>query len=123
MHYGAISLYNIPPQASGAAVTLCHLHLRQSWRFSCEFSDFKMSGCTLTPRSLDMTKGKPSCSQRHVYLIVTSVMSGVITGPHFRRYFNYPKAIELGTMVAILEVGAFCACVLSTCIEDIYLVP
>lgn len=35
------------------------------------------------------------------------VMSGIITGPHFRRYFSYPKAIELGTMVAVLEVGAF----------------
>jgi len=35
------------------------------------------------------------------------VMSGIITGPHFRRYFNYPNAIELGTMVAVLEVGAF----------------
>jgi hypothetical protein len=42
-------------------------------------------------------------------------MSGIITGPHFRKYFNYPKAIDLGTMVAILEVGAFCACVSSSC--------
>lgn len=34
-------------------------------------------------------------------------MSGIITGPHFRRYFNQPDAIQLGTMVAVLEVGAF----------------
>ncbi|PFH54773.1 hypothetical protein AMATHDRAFT_72540 [Amanita thiersii Skay4041] len=34
------------------------------------------------------------------------VMSGIITGPYFRRYFNFPGAIELGTMVAILEIGA-----------------
>ena len=46
-------------------------------------------------------------------------MSGIITGPHFRKYFNYPKAIDLGTMVAILEVGAFCACVPFTCIVHI----
>ncbi|TFK57052.1 general substrate transporter [Heliocybe sulcata] len=35
------------------------------------------------------------------------VMSGVITGPHFRKFFNSPDAISLGTMVAVLEVGAF----------------
>lgn len=34
-------------------------------------------------------------------------MSGVITGPYFRKYFNDPTAIEVGTMVAVLEVGAF----------------
>ena len=34
-------------------------------------------------------------------------MSGVITGPHFRKYFNTPGPIELGTMVAVLEIGAF----------------
>lgn len=38
---------------------------------------------------------------------VFSVMSGVITGPHFRKYFNDPTAIEVGTMVAVLEIGAF----------------
>ncbi|KAH9846809.1 general substrate transporter [Lenzites betulinus] len=35
------------------------------------------------------------------------VMSGVITGPYFRKYFNEPSAIEVGTMVAVLEIGAF----------------
>lgn len=35
------------------------------------------------------------------------VMSGVITGPHFRKFFNSPGAIEIGTMVAVLEIGAF----------------
>ncbi len=34
-------------------------------------------------------------------------MSGIITGPHFRKYFNNPDAIAIGTMVAVLEVGAF----------------
>jgi hypothetical protein len=50
-------------------------------------------------------------------------MSGIITGPHFRRYFNHPKAIELGTMVAILEVGAFCGCATLTFITIIEQVP
>ena len=36
-----------------------------------------------------------------------SVMSGIITGPHFRKYFNSPTSLEVGTMVAVLEVGAF----------------
>jgi sugar porter (SP) family MFS transporter len=35
------------------------------------------------------------------------VMSGIITGPYFKSYFNQPSSAELGTMVAILEVGAF----------------
>ncbi|KAG6911521.1 hypothetical protein DXG01_011823 [Tephrocybe rancida] len=34
-------------------------------------------------------------------------MSGIITGPYFKAYFDYPGPLALGTMVAILEVGAF----------------
>lgn len=37
------------------------------------------------------------------------VMSGIITGPHFLEYFNYPSKATVGTMVAILEIGAFCS--------------
>lgn len=36
-----------------------------------------------------------------------SVMSGVITGPHFIRFFGGPDAIQVGSMVAVLEIGAF----------------
>lgn len=35
------------------------------------------------------------------------VMSGIITGPYFKAYFNHPTSYEIGTMVAILEIGAF----------------
>jgi sugar porter (SP) family MFS transporter len=34
------------------------------------------------------------------------VMSGIITGLEFRDYFNQPGPAEIGTMVAILEIGA-----------------
>jgi hypothetical protein len=34
------------------------------------------------------------------------VMSGIITGVYFRDYFNQPGSAEIGTMVAILEIGA-----------------
>ncbi|VVT48871.1 uncharacterized protein SAPINGB_P001991 [Magnusiomyces paraingens] len=34
------------------------------------------------------------------------VMSGIITSPYFLDYFNQPSRAEIGTMVAILEVGA-----------------
>lgn len=34
------------------------------------------------------------------------VMSGIITGPWFRDYFHRPSHAEIGTMVAILEIGA-----------------
>ncbi|MCJ1374905.1 hypothetical protein MMC20_006138 [Loxospora ochrophaea] len=37
------------------------------------------------------------------------VMSGIITGGFFKDYFNQPTAAEIGTMVAVLEVGAFIA--------------
>lgn len=33
-------------------------------------------------------------------------MSGIITGPYFKKYFNYPGPLEVGTMVAVLEIGA-----------------
>ncbi|KAJ3735888.1 hypothetical protein DFJ43DRAFT_1150655 [Lentinula guzmanii] len=35
------------------------------------------------------------------------VMSGIITGPHFIQYFDRPGPIQVGSMVAVLEVGAF----------------
>ncbi|KAK7059064.1 hypothetical protein VNI00_001688 [Paramarasmius palmivorus] len=47
------------------------------------------------------------------------VMSGIITGPHFRSYFNKPTALELGTMVAVLEVGAFITAVAAGRVGDI----
>jgi len=37
------------------------------------------------------------------------VMSGIITGPYFKDYFNQPSRAEVGTMVAILEIGALIA--------------
>ncbi|KAK0478267.1 general substrate transporter [Armillaria novae-zelandiae] len=47
------------------------------------------------------------------------VMSGVITGPHFRKFFNNPDAVEIGTMVAVLEVGAFITSVAAGQIGDL----
>ncbi|PWY79758.1 hypothetical protein BO83DRAFT_375703, partial [Aspergillus eucalypticola CBS 122712] len=35
------------------------------------------------------------------------VMSGIITGWYFKDYFNQPSRAAIGTVVAILEVGAF----------------
>jgi MFS family permease len=34
------------------------------------------------------------------------VMSGIITGPYFIKFFNNPSPLALGSMVAILEIGA-----------------
>ncbi|OAA63054.1 General substrate transporter [Cordyceps fumosorosea ARSEF 2679] len=34
------------------------------------------------------------------------VMSGIITGPYFIDYFDHPSKAAVGTMVAILEIGA-----------------
>ena len=38
------------------------------------------------------------------------VMSGIITQRYFRDYFNQPGPAEIGTMVAILEIGALISC-------------
>ncbi|PFH45919.1 hypothetical protein AMATHDRAFT_70902 [Amanita thiersii Skay4041] len=47
------------------------------------------------------------------------VMSGIITGPHFIQYFNNPSALRVGTMVAVLEIGALVTSLLSGRVGDI----
>ena len=47
------------------------------------------------------------------------VMSGIITGPQFLAYFNQPDSYQIGTMVAILEVGAFITSIASGRVADI----
>jgi MFS family permease len=57
-----------------------------------------------------MIKGNCYASIMSMFLadsLWESVMSGIITGPYFKKYFNYPTSYEVGTMVAVLEVGAF----------------
>ncbi|CAD6890354.1 unnamed protein product [Tilletia controversa] len=48
------------------------------------------------------------------------VMSGIITGPHFRAYFREPTSYEIGTMVAILEIGALCTSLACGTLADIF---
>ncbi|KAL1968764.1 hypothetical protein VTN77DRAFT_1590 [Rasamsonia byssochlamydoides] len=47
------------------------------------------------------------------------VMSGIITGWYFRDYFNQPSRAEIGTVVAILEIGALVASLLVGRIGDL----
>ncbi|ORY10581.1 and other transporter-domain-containing protein [Clohesyomyces aquaticus] len=47
------------------------------------------------------------------------VMSGIITGGKFKDFFQQPTAAELGTMVAILEIGAFISSLVVGKIGDI----
>ncbi|KAK6528678.1 hypothetical protein TWF694_003922 [Orbilia ellipsospora] len=47
------------------------------------------------------------------------VMSGLLTGDNFKMFFNNPTAAQIGTMVAILEVGAFFSSLLVGKIGDI----
>jgi MFS family permease len=44
-------------------------------------------------------------------------MSGIITGPHFIKFFNTPGPIKIGTMVAVLEIGAFSEFAVRICSE------
>ena len=34
-------------------------------------------------------------------------MSGIITGPYFKKYFGDPRVGQIGLMVSVLEIGAF----------------
>ena len=58
--------------------------------------------------SLDMIKGKAyRWTLLAAYLNFSySVMSGIITGPHFDNYFHHLSDVQLGSVVAILEIGA-----------------
>jgi len=40
-------------------------------------------------------------------------------GPYFKDYFNQPGSAEVGTMVAILEIGAFCSSLVVGRVGDI----
>lgn len=48
------------------------------------------------------------------------VMSGIITHPAFQADFHDPSAAQLGTMVAVLEIGAFLTSLLSGVLADRY---
>ncbi|KIK96005.1 hypothetical protein PAXRUDRAFT_826425 [Paxillus rubicundulus Ve08.2h10] len=47
------------------------------------------------------------------------VMSGLITGPYFKQFFNSPGPLELGTMVAVLELGALVTSIAAGRVGDI----
>ncbi|KAH7156967.1 hypothetical protein EDB81DRAFT_840904 [Dactylonectria macrodidyma] len=47
------------------------------------------------------------------------VMSGIITGPYFMDYFHHPSKAYVGTMVAILEIGAFISSLIVGRVGDI----
>ena len=43
-----------------------------------------------------------------------------LAGPYFKAYFHQPTRIELATMVAILEIGAFITSILAGRVGDIF---
>ncbi|CAN6636606.1 hypothetical protein TRVA0_016S00232 [Trichomonascus vanleenenianus] len=47
------------------------------------------------------------------------VMSGIITGPYFKQFFNDPTRAQVGTMVAILEIGALVSSLMVGKVGDI----
>lgn len=48
------------------------------------------------------------------------VMSGIITGPYFKSYFKNPTSYEIGTMVAILEIGALVTSLACGTLADVF---
>ncbi|KAN0100527.1 General substrate transporter [Tylopilus felleus] len=47
------------------------------------------------------------------------VMSGIITGPYFKQFFNSPGPLAVGTMVAVLELGALVTSIAAGRVGDI----
>ncbi|CED84409.1 general substrate transporter [Phaffia rhodozyma] len=47
------------------------------------------------------------------------VMSGIITGPYFQAYFQNPDPVKIGTMVSVLEIGAFVTSLIAGKLADI----
>lgn len=60
----------------------------------------------LRPRVREACRCRPKLNALN-FLASCSVMSGIITGPHFIRFFGGLDAIQVGTIVAVLEIGAF----------------
>ena len=48
------------------------------------------------------------------------VMSGIITGPYFNSFFQKPTRYEIGTMVAVLEIGAFITSIIAGTVGDMF---
>jgi MFS family permease len=48
------------------------------------------------------------CHVRHYHVCVEDVPDLTLRGVYFKDYFDQPSRAQIGTMVAILEVGAFC---------------
>jgi MFS family permease len=53
------------------------------------------------------------------YFSSTEPVLTIRRGPYFKAYFNQPTRAEVGTMVAILEIGAFCSSLVVGKVGDI----
>ncbi|CAI7611263.1 unnamed protein product [Penicillium viridicatum] len=86
----------------------------------------------MTPRNEPNTKmhglvGKPLLYFTSVFVSLgvflfgydQGVMSGIITGWYFKDYFNQPSRATIGTVVAVLEIGAFISSLLVGRVGDV----
>lgn len=103
----------LPPGtgSSGSLSSTLSLFLPVSAFFSCVY--FSAHPCSRIhhPASLVRLRSRVSFTIPRLCGTVrlsapTSVMSGIITGPYFKQFFNSPGPLEVGTMVAVLELGA-----------------
>ncbi|KAJ4416831.1 Ribulose bisphosphate carboxylase large chain [Neurospora sp. IMI 360204] len=80
-----------------------------------------------TPNPIHGLTGKPLIYFTSIFVSLgvflfgydQGVMSGIITGPYFKDYFNQPTSAQIGTMVAILEIGALISSLMVGRIGDI----
>jgi sugar porter (SP) family MFS transporter len=98
--------------------------------FEIEEPSFEINVPTPDPRSIMLfghsLTGKPlmyftSCFVSlgvYIFGYDQGVMSGILTGPYFKAYFDNPTPGEVGTMVAILEIGALISSLLVGHIGD-----
>ena len=80
----------------------------QSGRVSGELLSLRSCDSTQTGLKFGYDQGLVLvlASSPFLRLLAARVMSGIITEPHFINFFDRPSALQVGTIVAVLEIGA-----------------
>jgi len=107
----------ISPKTGWKPTTLYHLRVCEFGRISCgsshELGSYMFSDGFCLQFGYDqgyVTSWPPWYTTTKNPTWTRSVMSGIITGPHFISFFKSPNAVEIGSIVAVLEIGAFSKC-------------
>ena len=106
----------ISPETGWTPTPICHLRVCEFGRISCGFpaTHHQQVQLLMTPLFFTVRIWSRVCNLfftlshlNQLKPFCISVMSGIITGPYFVSFFDSPNAVEVGSIVAVLEIGAF----------------